>query len=106
MPKGMLVVQSRPADPEREDEYNDWYTNAHLPEVCAVPGFVGARRYRVRGGADPSTPEYVAIYDIDCDDLEAPLQELRARAGDSRVRMSDVLQLDPPPILTLYELVE
>lgn len=50
MPKGMLVVESRPADPAREDEYNDWYTNTHIPEVCAVPGFVAARRYKARPG--------------------------------------------------------
>ena len=47
MPKGMMLVQSRPADPAREDEFNDWYTKTHIPEVCAVPGIVGARRYKV-----------------------------------------------------------
>ena len=47
MPRGMMLVQSRPADPKREDEFNDWYTNTHIPEVCAVPGIVAARRYKV-----------------------------------------------------------
>ena len=103
MPEGMLFVESRPADPSRDDEYNDWYSNTHIPEVCAVPGFVAARRYRVRGAGDPAGPAYVAVYEIDSDDLEAPLNELKARAGDGRLRVSDVIELDPPPAMTLYE---
>ena len=58
MPKGMLLVQSRPADPAREDEFNDWYTNTHIPEVCAVPGIVAAQRYKVHdSGRDGETPD-------------------------------------------------
>ena len=46
MPKGVMVVQTG-CEPGREDEYNDWYSNTHIPEVLAVPGFVGARRFKV-----------------------------------------------------------
>jgi len=110
VPKGMLFVESRPADPAREDEYNEWYSRTHIPEVCAVPGIVAARRYRVHrasgGEAEPSAPAYVAVYDIDSDDLDGPLRELGIRAGDGRVRMSDAIQMDPPPTVTIYELVE
>ena len=45
MPKAVMVVYSRPTDPARDDDYNDWYDNVHLREVCEVPGFVSARRY-------------------------------------------------------------
>ena len=30
MPKGIMVVQSRPVSAEREGEYNDWYDNTHI----------------------------------------------------------------------------
>jgi hypothetical protein len=103
MAKGILVVESRPADPDREHEYNEWYSGMHLKDVCAVPGFVGARRYKVPG-SDPAS--YIAIYEIEADDLAAPLDELRARGTDGRMAMSDVLQMDPPPTVTLYELIE
>jgi hypothetical protein len=110
MPKGIMVVQSSPCDPAREDEYNDWYSNTHLPEVCAVPGFVAGRRYKVHGGgagqADPAVPSYVAIYEIDADDLTDPVKEVRARSATGQVHMSDVLQLDPPPVITVYELID
>jgi hypothetical protein len=106
VPKGMLLVQSRPADPAREDEFNDWYTHTHIPEVCAVPGVVAAQRYKVhdpgRDGDDAGSV-YVAVYEIDSDDLEAPMRELVARSGDGRVRMSELLQMDPPPVVTLCE---
>ena len=106
MPKGIMVVQSRPCDPAREDEYNDWYSNTHLPEIRAVPGFVAACRYKVHNGADPAANSYLAIYEIDADDLTDPVKELRARSAAGQTHPSDALQLDPPPVVTLYELIE
>ena len=45
MPKAIMFVQSRPSSPDREDEYNDWYSRVHLPEILAIPGFTAARRH-------------------------------------------------------------
>ena len=45
MPKAIMFVQSKPSSPDREDEYNDWYTNTHLPEVLDIPGITAARRF-------------------------------------------------------------
>ncbi|MFC5752234.1 hypothetical protein [Actinomadura rugatobispora] len=108
MPKGIMVVQSGPSDPAREDEYNEWYGKTHLADVCAVPGFVGARRYKVRdgGGEGGAGPSYLAIYEIEADDLAAPLAELRARSISGQIKMSDALQMDPAPVVTFYELIE
>jgi hypothetical protein len=106
MPKGIMLVQSGPSDPAREDEYNDWYASKHLPEVCAVPGIVGARRYKVHSGGDGEAPEYLAIYELEADDLADPMRELRARSAAGEIQMSDVLRLDPPPVVTLYELID
>jgi hypothetical protein len=101
-----MVVQSAPSDPEREDEYNNWYASKHLPQVCAVPGIVAVRRYKVRGGGDGQAPEYVAIYELDADDLTGPMRELRARSASGQIHISDVLRLDPPPVVTLYEQID
>jgi hypothetical protein len=107
VPKGIMVVQSDPVDAAREDEYNDWYDNTHVPEICAVPGFVSARRYKVHGAAagDTGSPSYLAIYEIDADELTAPAAELRARSEAGRTHGSDALRRDPPPIVTIYELL-
>ncbi|ROO85013.1 hypothetical protein EDD29_2548 [Actinocorallia herbida] len=101
-----MVVQSRPSDPAREDEYNAWYSGTHLADVCAVPGFVRARRYKVRDAANPSGHAYLAVYEIESDDLDATVAELSVRAGDGRLPMSDALQLDPPPTVAVYELLD
>ena len=105
MPKGIMLVQSRPSDSAREDEYNKWYSGTHIPEVLAVPGITGARRYKLLGG-DGAEPAYLAIYELDADDLTAPLRELSARSASGQTQLSDVLQLDPPPVVTLCELTD
>lgn len=110
MPKAVLVVQTMPSDPSREQEYNDWYDNTHLREVCDVPGFVSARRYKIADAgpfkADPSLPQYLAIYEIDTDDVGATIDEMVARSLDGRIQMSDAMAMDPAPTMTLYEALD
>jgi hypothetical protein len=110
VPRGIMVVESGPIDSDREAEYNEWYSGRHIPEICAIAGFVGARRYKVRGaeGANSAAqkPRYLAVYELEADDLDTPLQELRSRSADGRMAKTDALQLSPPPVVTIYELIE
>ena len=99
MPKGIMVVQSRPVSAEREAEYNDWYDNTHIPEILAIPGFVSARRYKVPG----PEPIYLAIYDLEAEHLSVPVTDLGARSAVGRMTPSDAIQLDPRPVATVYE---
>ncbi|MGH1561575.1 hypothetical protein [Mumia sp. DW29H23] len=67
MSDAIMVVKTNPVD-GREDEFNAWYSNEHVPEILAVPGFVGARRYvALEDPADAGDPgfRYVAIYEIE-----------------------------------------
>ncbi|MCW2829995.1 MAG: hypothetical protein JWP31_687 [Aeromicrobium sp.] len=57
----------------QEDEFNTWYDETHLAEVCAVPGISEAQRYTAATmpleGADPDEvdkPEhkYLAVYNV------------------------------------------
>jgi hypothetical protein len=70
------------ATPGAEEEYNDWYTNTHLDDVLAVPGFVAAQRFVItdarRQEGDPE-PEhkYLAVYEIE-GDVEAAFGALAA----------------------------
>jgi hypothetical protein len=102
-----MFVYTEPASAEVEDEYNRWYDEQHLPEVCAWPGITGARRYRLdraSPGARRSTAaRYLAIYELDCDDPRALLRDLQAAAGDGRLSMSDALQVDPFPVVELFD---
>ncbi|OBA81566.1 hypothetical protein A9W99_02860 [Mycobacterium sp. 1164966.3] len=97
MAKGIIHVETRPSSPDRDQEYNTWYDEVHLPELVALDGFVSARRLRPVDGDGP----YLALYEIEGDDLQAILDNMRANAR--RLHMSDALQLDPPPVMRLLE---
>jgi hypothetical protein len=97
MAKGIIHVETRPSAPDREEEYNTWYDEVHLPELVALDGIVSARRLRPVDGDGP----YLALYEIEGDDLQAVLDNMRANAR--RLHMSDALQLDPPPVMRLLE---
>jgi len=65
---GKLLVYTRPTSPDVEDEYNRWYDDVHLADVCSVPSITGAQRFKVSttqmevmGAPDF---EYLAIYDF------------------------------------------
>jgi len=61
----MLVFTS--AVEGREDEFNKWYDEIHLPEVLTVPGFVAARRYVATDDSlgGPGPRKYLAVYEIE-----------------------------------------
>jgi hypothetical protein len=97
MAKGIIHVETRPSSPDRDQEYNSWYDEVHLPELVALDGIVSARRLRPVDGDGP----YLALYEIEGDDLQAILDNMRANSR--RLHMSDALQLDPPPVIRLLE---
>jgi hypothetical protein len=102
-----MVVESAPAEGQ-EDDYNKWYSGTHIPQILDIPGFVAARRFRVSGSptAGDERPGYLAIYELEADDLNTPIAELRARSGDGRMDRSTSLRLSPPPVVTVYELLD
>lgn len=103
MAKGIMVVQSAPVSPEREQDFNDWYDNVHIPQICSVPGFTSARRYKVAGAAAGDAPAYLAVYEIDADDVSAPAAQWRARSAAGQATGTDALRVSPPPVVTIYE---
>lgn len=58
---GALLVVTVEVDPAREDEFNRWYDEEHIPEKRATPGFRSARRFRHHEGGG----RYLAVYEID-----------------------------------------
>lgn len=97
MAKGIMYVESRPSSPEREQEYNTWYDEVHIPQLLMLDGIVAARRLRPVDGQGP----YIAIYELEGDDLQAILDNMIANAG--QLNMSDALLLDPAPVPKLFE---
>lgn len=98
--KGILYVESRPASPDRDAEYNRWYDEVHLGEVVALDGIVSARRF------SPVTDDgpYVAVYELEADDLNSVVKGIMEAATSGGLNMSDALGMDPPPTLRLLRL--
>lgn len=65
---GAVLVIWSDADPEHEEEFNDWYTHQHLPERVGVPGFLRGRRYMKDGAG---ALKYFTLYETDNVDVLA-----------------------------------
>jgi hypothetical protein len=94
MARYVFVVNTNPVD-GREQEYNDWYSNRHLADLLALPGVVSARRFMpadaqvVVGVAQPF--KYLALYEIETDDLADFIGQLISRTGTDRMPISTAL---------------
>lgn len=91
MPKFVMVATSG-ALAGREDEYNAWYDETHVHDILAIPGVQSARRF----DAVPQSPNappapYLAIYEIEADDISAVIAELGRRAMAGEIRRGEAL---------------
>jgi len=93
MEKHMFVVFTNAVEGQ-EDIYNEWYTDVHLKDVLKVPGIVSARRFKlsdVQRDAPPHPWKYLALYEIETDDLNRTLAALKERAGTSAMVISNAV---------------
>ncbi len=61
--KGLLIIMARVA-PDKEEVFNRWYNEEHLPRVLErLPGILGARRYRIREGEEEF--QFMALYEFE-----------------------------------------
>ena len=82
MSENILVVLTNPV-PGKEDEFNEWYTNIHIQEICQLSGFKSAQRFKLSDaqmGPD-GAHGYLAIYEIEGDPAAA-LESLKAARPD------------------------
>lgn len=95
MEKHLFVVYTNAKD-GRDAEFNEWYDNRHIADVLKVPGVVSAKRYVLSDFQRP-TPhphKYMAIYEIETDNLEAVSAEIARRVGTPVMPRSDALSPD------------
>lgn len=93
-PKNILIIITNCTDPAREDEFNDWYSHTHLPDLAAAHGLVNAARYRnlnpKEGGG-----KYLAVYELETEDTHAVVRQIME--GDvereKKGRMIDCIKL-------------
>ncbi|OGB91286.1 MAG: hypothetical protein A3G35_09735 [candidate division NC10 bacterium RIFCSPLOWO2_12_FULL_66_18] len=74
--QGLLLFMAD-IDAKREDEFNRWYEEEHVPERLAIPGFLRACRYKAVVGA----PRYLALYEVVSPDVFSSAEYLRYLKG-------------------------
>mgnify|MGYP001183584620 CR=1 FL=1 len=93
MPQRYKFVVLTNAVDGRDAEFNDWYTNVHLPDVLAIPGVVSAERFKLAHAQRIAEQPYgyLAIYEVETDDLKSVTAEIGKRAGTPAMVLSDAM---------------
>lgn len=76
--KWVNLVETNCVDPSREQEFNDWYTNIHLPDVLETPGFMAATRYEMKEFRD-GRGKYLTVYEIETGDIDKTMEIRREK---------------------------
>lgn len=104
MTKYLLFVFSDCADPSREEEFNEWYDNIHVPDMLETPGMIRATRWVSAHPERNQRRKYLAMYELETDDIEKfdlKVQEIGKRTME-RGRFSDLPVFDPPDVPRVY----
>lgn len=93
-----FIVFSRPTV-GNEDAYNKWYNEVHLAEVCEIPGFLAAQRFKLSdsqaAGYPTTSYQYLAIYEFDQPPAK-PIESLLERVHSGQIKFPD--SIDVPSV--------
>jgi hypothetical protein len=107
MSKGLFLAWTSPVSDERDAEFNSWYETTHIPQVRAiVPAITAVHRYSTAdlpGGQQPAH-RYLAVYELDCDDVPAVAAALGEAISAGKLDMSTAVDLSTnPPVSHWYQ---
>jgi hypothetical protein len=110
MAKTLFLAWSSPTSDETDAEFNDWYLNTHVPQVrAAIPSITAVHRYRTAdlpGGQQPAH-RYLAVYELDTDDVPAAAAALGVAAQQGNFDPTDTIDLKTaPPTVHWYAATE
>lgn len=90
------------AKPGQDEAFDRWYEGQHFPDVLRVPGFVAAQRFMLsdeQRSEDARAWKYMALYDIETDDIAAVLAELDRRLGTDDMPATDAMADERMPFM-------
>jgi hypothetical protein len=104
MPKYYYFAFSDCNDPSREEEYNDWYSNTHIPDMLETPGMIRATRWESADSGDKTVRKYLALYEFETDDLEDFNRKVGivGKSTMDRGRFSELPIFDPGNVPRIY----
>lgn len=87
---GVLIVLNDCADLARDDEFNAWYDDVHIPDVLSTGTYHSAVRYE---NTDPeSGPRYLAVYETDAADPIAQVDLLITALAEMNAYRIDFIE--------------
>lgn len=96
----MLVLSN--AKPGRDDEFNAWYSDRHmLDTINELDGFSTGQRFRLAelDGAPPCGYRYLALYEIEEDQLETAYQQFQWQ----RRERAEAIEAGRKPVITVSD---
>ena len=70
-----MIIASNCNDKKRETEFNEWYNKLHIPDVLSgCPDFKKASRYKTLGDDRKTKGKYLAIYEIETNDIKKTME--------------------------------
>src|SRR3989304_7756964 len=81
MANAIVFVFTDCAGPAREAEFSEWYNSPHIPDILQAEGFVAATRYQVLGNPGPGQGKFLAVYEVEADDLAKAFAGVQNRLG-------------------------
>ena len=109
MAKALLLAWSSPVDAAGEAEFHEWYSNTHIPQIgTAIPEVTNTTRYRlVTPGKSPdeTAARYLAVYEIDSDNVAESAGKLGAALAGGALDMSASMDTatNPPELQWLQQ---
>lgn len=97
-----MLVFSEPFE-GRDEEFNEWYTGRHLDDLCALPGFAAAQRFKLHSLSMGKTlNKYLAIYDVETDDPDWVIENMFAARDTEAMPIDPAFNIDATTVM-LYE---
>jgi hypothetical protein len=104
MKRYKLLVFSDPAL-GRDKEYNEWYSDQHLQDLCALTGFTSAQRFKLLNVTQGTTLNgYLAIYDIETDDIQWVIENMMSKKDTPAMEISPSLNLATLSLMVYEEI--
>ena len=76
----IIQIVASQSTPDKEDEFNRWYTEVHVPMFFGFEGLKQAGRYRCIGDAGDNA-KYLAIYEFEDEEALAAFPKSEAFAA-------------------------
>lgn len=74
-PNGLIFCNTNCTDPFKKDEFNNWYSHMHVPDVTAPGIFTSGIRY-INPDPQPAQSQYVVTYETEWENVDKASEAL------------------------------